>query len=185
MHEPDGRRHPAALNRLSRSLDAGQILITIENRPNGVCWPNLDAWLSMEKWKKTMDLKETIKRDLKAAMKNRDEARKDALRVVLGELARSATKAADDDSVIQTLRKLRKSEKELLQQSARGDSSPFLQIIEGYLPQTANEAEIRQWIAQNIDFDSFPSRMQAMKPIMAHFGGRADGATIRRILENL
>ena len=130
-----------------------------------------------------MGLKETLKSDLKTAIKTKDDVRKDALRVVLGELERSATKIADDDLVIKTLRRLRKSETELLQQSSGGKSSPFLEIIESYLPQMAGEEEIRQWIAEQIDFSQYHSPMQAMKAIMAHFGGRADGAQVRKILD--
>jgi len=132
-----------------------------------------------------MGLVDTIKADLKTAMKAKDEYRKNALRVVLGELARSATKAADDDAVIKVLRKLRKSEKELIEKSADIDGSPFLKVIESYLPQMADEAEIRAWIAANIDFQDFKAKMQAMKPIMEHFRGRVDGALVRRILETV
>lgn len=130
-----------------------------------------------------MGLKETIRGDLKTAIKAKDGIRKDALRVVLGELERSASKASDDETVIKVLQKLRKSEKELLEKSRAAHTSPYLEVIESYLPQGADEAEIRQWISDHIDFDTLNSKMQAMKPIMAHFGSRADGGQVRRILD--
>jgi uncharacterized protein YqeY len=65
------------------------------------------------------------------------------------------------------------------------DSEPYLEVIESYLPKGADEAEIRRWIADNIDFDTLNSKIQAMKHIMAHFGGRADGAQVRRIMDTL
>ena len=132
-----------------------------------------------------MKLKETIKRDLTAAIKAKDSDRKAALRVILGEVERSANKASDDQTMVKVLRKLRKAEMKLLKQDAAGSSSPFLEIIESYLPQPAKDAEWRQWISANIDFKLFKSKMQAMKPIMAHFGDRAQGDQIRRILEGL
>jgi uncharacterized protein len=53
-----------------------------------------------------------------------------------------------------------------------------------YLPRMASEEEIRVWIETNIDFSTFGNRMQAMKPIMTHFGGRAEGGTVKKILES-
>ena len=61
-------------------------------------------------------------------------------------------------------------------------SSAFITIAEAYLPQPAGEEEIRTWISANINFDDFNNKMQAMKPIMQHFGGDADGNMVKKIL---
>ena len=47
-----------------------------------------------------MKLQEMIRKDLVVAMKNKDEVRKDALRVILGELGRQDKKELSDDDVI-------------------------------------------------------------------------------------
>lgn len=130
-----------------------------------------------------MTLQEQLKKDLVAAMKAKDEARKNAIRVIMGEFGRAETKDLSDDEVIRILKKLVKNEREVLEQSGKADSE-YIRIIEGYLPKMASEAEITDWIRDNIDFSTYKNRMQAMRPIMAHFGGTADGETVKRILQN-
>lgn len=130
-----------------------------------------------------MGLQERIVADLKTALKSKDKAKTDAVRVLIGEFQRQPDKELTDQQVTAIIRKLIKSEKELLAASGSDDSG-FIEILEGYLPQQAGEEEIRSWIVDNIDFSQFNNRMQAMKPIMAHFGGKADGNTVKKILQS-
>jgi uncharacterized protein len=132
-----------------------------------------------------MTIQQQIKKDLMAAMKAKDEDKKSTLRVIMGEFARAEAKELSDDEVIKTLKKLIKSEKEALAQKGSDDITPFIQIIETYLPQMANEDDIVAWVNGNIDFSQFKSKMQAMGPIMKHFGPRADGNVVKRILQGL
>ena len=132
-----------------------------------------------------MTIQEKIKQDLTAAIKTKDDETKNALRVAMGEFGRSDKKVLSDEDVIKTLKKLIKSEKELLQQKGTGIDSPFIQILAAYLPQMADEAEIAEWIKQNIDFSQYRSKMQAMGPIMKHFGANADGNMVKEILQKL
>ena len=131
-----------------------------------------------------MTLQDKLKADLKSAMKARDETNKDAIRVVMGEMARSDKKQLPDDEIIKILKKLIKSEKEVLEKSGRGATSPFIAIIEAYLPKMATQDEIAQWITANIDFSAYKNKMQAMGTIMAHFGASADGNTVKQVLQN-
>ena len=130
-----------------------------------------------------MTLQQTIKKDLAAAMKARDEARKNAIRVIMGEFARAEGKELSDDEAVRILKKLAKSERETMEQTQSTGDTEYLQIIESYLPRTADEAEIRAWIDANIDFSQFKNKMQAMRPIMAHFGANAEGETVKKILQ--
>lgn len=129
-----------------------------------------------------MSLQEQISAELKMAMKSRDRVKTDAVRVLIGEFQRQPEKELTDQQVAGIIRKLIKSEKELLAASGSEDSG-FIEVLEGYLPQQAGEEEIRKWIAENIDFSDFNNTMQAMKPIMAHFAGNADGNTVKKILQ--
>ena len=131
-----------------------------------------------------MGLQESITGELKAAIKNRDRVRTDAIRVLIGEFQRQPDKSLSDEQVVGIIKKLVKSEKELLDASG-GEDSGFIRVLEGYLPQQAGEEEIRAWISDNVDFSEFKNRMQAMKPIMAHFGSSADGNLVKRILQNM
>ena len=105
-----------------------------------------------------MTLQDKLKTDLKSAIKARDDAQKNAIRVVMGEMARSDKKQLLDDEIIKILKKLIKSEKEMLEKSGRG--------------------------AANIDFSTYKNKMQAMGTIMAHFGASADGNTVKQVLQN-
>lgn len=130
-----------------------------------------------------MRLQEKISAELKAAMKNKDRVRTDAVRVLIGEFQRQPEKELSDQQVAAIIRKLIKSEKELLAASGSEDSG-FIEVLQGYLPRQAGEEDIKAWIAEHIDFGRFNNRMQAMKPIMAHFGGNADGNTVKKILQS-
>ena len=131
-----------------------------------------------------MSIHEQIKKDLTTAMKAKDENRKSALRIILGEFARGDAKSLSDEEVVKILRKLIKSEQETLARAKKPEGeSEYLRIVSAYLPDLADDDEIRKWITSNIDFASYKNKMQAMRDIMAHFGPRADGARVKAVLE--
>jgi uncharacterized protein YqeY len=132
-----------------------------------------------------VSLQEQIKKDLQGAMKAKNEEKKSNLRVIMGEFGRAAQKELDDDTVIGILKKLLKAEREVLERQNLPTQSAFTQLLESYLPQMASEEEIRSWISANIDFEQFKNKMQAMKPIMQHFGSGADGNTVKKVLQSL
>ena len=132
-----------------------------------------------------MTLQEQIKKDLTSAIKAKDEEKKSTIRVIIGELGRQDKKELSDDEVIRILKKLIKSERETIEKRGDSSDSEFIRIAENYLPRMATEEEIKTWISQNVDFSQLKNKMQAMKPIMQHFGSKADGNTVRKILEEL
>jgi hypothetical protein len=132
-----------------------------------------------------MKLKEQIKQDLTVAMKAKDEKRKSALRVILGELSRLDKKELIEDDIFKILKKLIKAEKEVIQKKGEQADDEFVKIVENYLPKMATEAEIRSWIEQNIDFADFKNKMQAMGQIMKHFGTATDGNAVKEILQQM
>ncbi|MEE4111843.1 MAG: GatB/YqeY domain-containing protein, partial [Desulfobacteraceae bacterium] len=93
-------------------------------------------------------------------------------------------KQITDEEIIKILKKLIKSEKEMLEKSGRGATSPFIALIEAYLPKMATPDEIGRWIPANIDFSAYKNKMQAMGTIMAHFGASADGNTVKQVLQH-
>ena len=129
-----------------------------------------------------MSMQESLRDELKVAMKARDTERTGAIRILMGEFARQTEKVLNDEQVIAIVKKLIKSERELL--AAQGnEGSPFLTIMEEYLPKQASEEEIYAWVEKNIDFSSFASKMQAMKPIMQHFGNTVNGNVVKKVLQ--
>ena len=131
-----------------------------------------------------MTLQEKIKNDLKTSMKAKDEAKTSALRVLIGEFQRQPKKELADGEVLSIIRKLIKAETEMIARAKSG-SSDYLAVLEGYMPKQASEEEIREWMINNIDFSQFKNKMQAMRPVMAHFSGAADGNMVKKILESL
>lgn len=131
-----------------------------------------------------MTMQESLREELKVAMKARDTERTGAIRILMGEFARQPEKVLSDEQVIAIVKKLIKSERELLA-AQKQEGSPFLTIMEEYLPKQASEEEIFAWVKQNIDFSAYGSKMQAMKPIMQHFGNTVNGNVVKKVLEKL
>lgn len=129
-------------------------------------------------------MQQMIKDELKVSMKAKDTDRTGAVRILIGEFQRQPEKELKDEQVIGIIKKLVKSEKELLAASGE-DSSGFLRVMEGYLPKQATEDDIKTWVKENIDLSKFNNLMQAMKPIMAHFGSSADGNVVKKVLQEL
>ena len=132
-----------------------------------------------------MNLQKKIKSDLTAAIKAKDEEKKNALRVILGEFGRLDKKELSDDEVVKILKKLIKSEKEMLEKKGADADSTFIRVIENYLPKMATQEEIVEWIEQHVDFSEFKNKMQAMGLIMKHFGATADGNAVKKLLQNM
>ncbi|MCF6290471.1 MAG: GatB/YqeY domain-containing protein [Desulfobacterales bacterium] len=149
---------------------------------------------------KPVSLLARLKQDLKRAMLNKDAAGRDAIRQIMGEFPRltvpivlesgkktTRCKGADeisDDDIIGIIRGLVKSEKTVLEIRGR-DSSPYLEILEAYLPRMATREEIKAWIEANVDVTQFKNVMQAMGPVMKHFGRQADGRLVKEVLRDM
>jgi uncharacterized protein YqeY len=129
-----------------------------------------------------MSLQERVKQDLAAAMKAKDDEKKSTLRVIMGEFGRQSQKDISDEDVVKIIKKLVKSEKEVLEKTGAAPSNRFIEVAEGYLPQLASEEDIKAWITANINFADFKNKMQAMRPIMQHFGANADGNLVKKVL---
>jgi len=153
-------------------------------------------------WSQEMgiSLHDKIKNDLKNAMLQRKNDIRDTIRVVMGEYSKLTVpitlesgkktfrvkkpEEISDDDLLGIIRGLVKSEKTILELQNK-ENSPYLQVLESYLPKMANRDEILVWINENIDFSDYKSPMQAMAPIMKHFGKFADGNMVKGILQEL
>jgi len=145
-------------------------------------------------------LQDKLKADLKVALKNKDSAVKDAIRLIMAEFPKltvpitleSGKKTTrvkkpeeiTNDEIIDIIRGLVKSEKTVLELK-RETVSDYLSILESYLPKMASKDEITAWIEANIKLSEFKNPNQAMGPIMKHFGKLADGALVKEILQEI
>lgn len=141
-----------------------------------------------------------LKTDLKTSMKQKDNEVRDAIRLIMAEFPRltvpitlesgkKTTRPKDreeitNEDIIDIVRGLVKSEKTVLE-AKRENSSAYLVILMSYLPKMAGRDEIESWIRENIELAGMKSPMQAMGPIMKHFGKTADGGTVRKMLEEI
>jgi len=150
-------------------------------------------------WGQNMQLSllEKLKQDLKQAMLNKDAEVRNTVRQIMAEFPRltvpitleSGKKTTrlkkpeeiTNDDIIGIINGLVKSEQTVLEAKKQA-TSEYLKILQTYLPQMASREEIVAWIRENIDFTQFKNKMQAMGPIMKHFGKQADGKQVNQIL---
>ncbi len=141
-----------------------------------------------------------LRSDLKTAMLSRDTGVKDAIRQVISEFpkltmplilesGKKTTRLKKDDEItnddiVDIIRGLVKSEKTVLELKKEG-SSEYLETLEQYLPQMADRETVKAWIEENVDLSAVKSPMQAMGPIMKHFGKTADGTMVKAILQEM
>jgi uncharacterized protein len=127
-----------------------------------------------------MPLQKVIQGDLTRAILNRNPLAIGTLKIVISELQREPQKDVPDDRVMKILKKMAKDERTLSE-----PDQGYIDILESYLPKEATDEEIRSWITSNIDFTQFKNKMQAMRPVMINFEGRADGNRVKAILDSL
>lgn len=148
----------------------------------------------------SVSLLEKLKSDLKTAVRAKDTEAKNTIRQIMSEyptltvpLTLESGKKSfrlkkpeeiSDDDILGIMQGLAKSEKTVLEMK-KEETSGYLRILELYLPGAATREEIAQWVIENIDFSDFKSPMQAMGPIMKHFGKLADGKLVKEVLEEL
>jgi len=145
-----------------------------------------------------LSLHDKIRADLKKAMLGKDQEVRNTLRLIIAEFPKltvpitleSGKKTTrlkkpeeiTDDDVIGIIKGLTKSEQTVLEITGQ-TSSDYLEILQSYLPKMIDKEEITIWIKNNIDFSQFKNKMQAMGPVMKHFGKLADGKLVNQILK--
>jgi uncharacterized protein YqeY len=145
-----------------------------------------------------LSLHDKIRADLKKAMLNKDQEVRNTLRLIIAEFPKltvpitleSGKKSTrlkkpeeiSNDDVIGIIKGLTKSEQTVLEITGQ-TSSDYLEILQSYLPKMIDKEEITIWIKDNIDFSQFKNKMQAMGPVMKHFGKLADGKLVNQILK--
>ena len=145
----------------------------------------------------SISLYDKLKKDLKKAMLQKDPEVRNTMRQIMAEFPKltvpltleSGKKSTrlkkpeeiSDDDILGMIKGLVKSEQTVLELKNEG-ASEYLEILQSYLPATASRDEIVAWIKANIDFSQYKNKMQAMGPVMKHFGKLADGKQVNQIL---
>ncbi|CAB1075780.1 conserved hypothetical protein [Olavius algarvensis Delta 1 endosymbiont] len=153
-------------------------------------------------WNQAMPLSllAKVKQDLKTAMLTKNQEARNAMRQIMAEFPKltvpltleSGKKSTrlkkpeeiTNDDIVGIINGLVKSEQTILE-ARQEATSPYLEILQLYLPKMVSREEIEAWVKENIDFSQFKNKMQAMGMIMKHFGKTADGKQVNQILRDM
>lgn len=133
-----------------------------------------------------MQIADTVKEDLKLAMKAGEKDRVSALRLVLSELQKDAKEGAGDElAVLKRERKRRLEAAEQFEAAGRDDlAGPErfeADLIGAYLPAELSDGELREIVARAVESSGAASAAdlgQLMKAAMQEVAGRADGKRV-------
>jgi uncharacterized protein YqeY len=143
-------------------------------------------------------LKDQIQNDLADAMRNKQEIRKSALRMLIAAIKNTeieARKPLDDAGVVTVIQKQVKQRRESIVEFQKGNRQDLVEkesaeaeVLETYLPEQADPAEIeaaaRKLIAET--GASGPRDLGKVMPTLTkQFAGRADGRAISDIVKGL
>ena len=140
---------------------------------------------------------ETIREDLKDAMKASDKLKITALRNLVAKIkAKEIEKgeSLDENEILKVCLSASKQVKESIKQFKDANRTDLvenelleLKVIEGYLPKQLSEEEILKKIKEKISNSdaSSPSDMgKIMGPLMKELSGLADGKIVQKLLIN-
>jgi uncharacterized protein len=144
---------------------------------------------------------DTIKNDMKEAMKAKDDLKVQTLRGVIAgctnELVAKGMKPTDgiDDAMAMTvLKRLGKQRKDSAEQFEKGNRPELaakemseLKIIEAYLPQQASREDIEKVARakkEELNIDA-AGKGKLMGIVMKELGGNADGGVVKEVVDSL
>ena len=104
-----------------------------------------------------MELFNKLKEDLKKSMINKNEERKNFLRVIIGEINRKGNDVSDND-ILSILKKLKENAKLM-------NNNFEVSVLDEYLPQMMPECELRE-IVENLVIKNGFSGMKDMGNVM-------------------
>jgi len=146
-------------------------------------------------------LVDRIKADMKEAMKAKDDLRVQTLRMAIAAFTNELvaknmkpTDPVDDAMAVTVLKRLAKQRKDSAEQFAKGGRPELaeketkeLAIVEAYLPQQASREDIEKVARtkkEEMGVDA-AGKGKLMGAVMKEFGGNADSATVKEVVESL
>lgn len=141
---------------------------------------------------------DTIREDLKTAMKAKDASRVEVLRFLLSEVKNigiNEKKELDDGVVNQVLQKLSKQRRDGMEQFKAAGREDLVQkeaselaILEAYLPKQLGEAEIEaavRAVAAEVGATSKKDMGKVMKVALERLKGAADGKRVQAVVSRV
>lgn len=139
-----------------------------------------------------MILKDQLMEDMKAAMRAKDSAKLDMVRMIRSEIKNYEIDhgEADDEAVQKIIKTMLKQQKDALtdfERAARQDlideTKAKIAILQGYLPTELSDSELEQMIAEVLASTDQKDFGPLMGQVMKRTGGRADGAKVTALLK--
>ncbi len=147
-----------------------------------------------------MSMYETIKADLKEAMKAKDAARLNVVRGILSAftnelvaIGKTPQDAVDDELALKVLTRAAKQRKDAIEQFEKGGRADLaeaekveLVMLEKYLPQLMSEADIKKVVdakKAEMGITDKAKAGQFVGAIMKELKGKADGMLVKKIVD--
>ncbi|HXH21842.1 MAG TPA: GatB/YqeY domain-containing protein [Dehalococcoidia bacterium] len=145
-----------------------------------------------------MSIKETMNRDLREALRARDETRKSTLRMALSAVHNAEIAAGgplDDAGVMAVLAREVKQRRESIEEFRKGNRQDLvdreqaeIDVLMGYLPQQLSREEIvaeARKIIEQVGASGPRDKGKVMPVLMAQLRGKADGAEVNAVVTEL
>ncbi len=142
-------------------------------------------------------LADRLSEDFKAAMKNKDKDRKTVIQMVRAavlQYEKDEQVEATDGDIMKIVEKEIKKRRELItevadQRPEAAEEAKFeISILEDYLPEELDEAELREIIQNTVNeigASSMKDMGRVMKEVLAKVQGQADGSSISTIVKEI
>lgn len=143
-------------------------------------------------------LKEKLMEDLKTAMKEKDEIRKNTVQMVRAgilQVEKDKGIKVEDDKIIEIIAKGVKEKKDALVEFEKGKREDLvaqtnreIEILQEYLPKQLTPEEIKeevQKVIKDIGATSIKDMGPVMKEAKARIGAAADGRSINEVVKQL
>jgi len=143
-----------------------------------------------------MGLKKRLEADLRQALKDKDEMRKNTIRLALAAIQNAEIAKRDDlddGEVLSVLSKEAKIRRESVEQFAEGGRKDLvdeqeieLEILKQYLPAQLSEEEIEaraREVAAEVGATSLSQMGDVMRVLMPQLKGRADGQLVSTVVK--
>lgn len=143
-------------------------------------------------------LKDDLMNELKDAMRNKDEIKKNTVQMVRAailQIEKDKGIEVDDNKIIEIIAKEVKTKKDALNDFVKGGRSDLveqtnkeIEILQKYLPKQLSREELKDILTKIIDklgATSIKDMGNVMKEAKAEIGAGADGRTINEIVKEL
>ena len=145
-----------------------------------------------------MSLKETLADDLKAAMKEKDKIRKDAVQMVRAailQVEKDQKITLDDTGVIEVVVRELKKRKDSLSDFEKGGRQDLIdsttreiEVLSKYLPEQLSDEALEQIVRESIveaGAQTIKDMGKVMKVILPKVKGKADGSKVNALVKKI